>query len=440
MRLEGTLDAFSLPDIFQLLSFTRKTGTLHLRREACHGAVHVRDGAVTGARADVRRQALGRRLVGAGLVDDQTLAAAVEQLVDRPGAGLGKMLAERAELDPDAVRALAAEQATDAVFDLMRWPDGEFAFIVDEPDPDDLGAALPVEQVVEESTRRLAAWASLTAAVPAPGAVVSFAPAPATAPVLTVGEWQLLSLVDGRRTVSDLGALSGCGDFAMVGALAALVERGLLHVRSPEQADDGAGALVRRQQLLAALEGLSVEEPAAAPLSPVQPAPAQPGPVEAGPVPLAPVPLPPVPVAGPAEPGPAEAPVLEGVPAVQDPAPGVIPVQVAPGLALAPEAPDAPGLALAPEGSDAPGPVALASVDPGTPAPLRPSGRGPVVPERPEPFSAARRPEHAESGSVGAVHGTAALQPEGWTPTPVERDPSIDKTLLLRLIAGVRGL
>ena len=28
MKLEGTLDAFSLPDIFQLLSFTKKTGTL----------------------------------------------------------------------------------------------------------------------------------------------------------------------------------------------------------------------------------------------------------------------------------------------------------------------------------------------------------------------------------------------------------------------------
>ena len=34
MRLEGSLDAFSLPDIFQLLSFTRKTGGLHL---AHHG-------------------------------------------------------------------------------------------------------------------------------------------------------------------------------------------------------------------------------------------------------------------------------------------------------------------------------------------------------------------------------------------------------------------
>ena len=35
MKLEGSLDAFSLPDIFQLLSFTKKSGGLHLRHDGC---------------------------------------------------------------------------------------------------------------------------------------------------------------------------------------------------------------------------------------------------------------------------------------------------------------------------------------------------------------------------------------------------------------------
>ena len=64
MRLEGTLDAFSLPDIFQLLSYTKKTGALHLRRDALHGVVHLRDGAVTGGRSDVSRQALASQIGG----------------------------------------------------------------------------------------------------------------------------------------------------------------------------------------------------------------------------------------------------------------------------------------------------------------------------------------------------------------------------------------
>ena len=365
MRLEGTLDAFSLPDVFSLLSMTRKTGTLHLRREALHGAIHLREGAGTGARSDGHRQALGRRVVGAGAVDDATLASAVEELVDRPGAGLGKLLVERAGLDRDAAELLAGEQATDAVFDLMRWPDGEFAFVIDEDDPDDVGLALPVDGLVAEARRRLEEWAALTAAVPAPDALVSLSPSPAEPPTLSAEEWQLLGLVDGHRTVADLVEAYGRGDFALVRALAGMVERGLLVVHTPGDGD-ATGAVVRRQQLLAALEGRPLPVPAA----------------------------PPAPVAAPV----AEAPAVPSVPAQ-------------------------------------------------------------VIPERPEPFTPPRRVEHPEpspayarasspgapaaGGSVGAVHGSTALQPDAapaGAPSPVERDPSVNKSLLLRLIAGVRGL
>src|SRR3954465_660062 len=191
MRLEGTLDAFSLPDIFQLLSFTKKTGTLHLRRGAegadAHGVVHLRDGAVTGARSDARRQALGRRIVGAGLVDDKTLAAAVARVRSDESFGLARALAEAAPAVAEVARELAAEQATDAVFDLLRWPDGEFAFVVDEAAPDDLGAARAVADVVTEARRRVDAWTE--AGVPAGDAIVSLVTSPVEAPSLSRDEW-----------------------------------------------------------------------------------------------------------------------------------------------------------------------------------------------------------------------------------------------------------
>lgn len=361
MRLEGTLDAFSLPDIFQLLSYTKKTGTLHLRRDDDHGVVHLRDGAVTGARSDVRRQALGRRIVGAGVVDDATLADAVERVQADPSCGLARALADSGSLTEDFARALAVEQASDAVFDLLRWPDGEFAFVVDEADPDDLGAAVAVEDVVAEGQRRMQTWAE--ADMPARDAVISLSAAPAEEPTMSRDEWSLLSLVDGRRTVGDLVVLSGRGEYVVVSAIAGLVERGLLTVGDPS--DDVA----RRQELLGALEGI-------APVA--TPAPAAPAPVSS----------------------------------------------------------KAPRAATA--------------------------GRAPVIPERPEPFTPPRQPEHAETpassyarasapvqrpaatvaSSVGDVHGATAMQPttEAAPSLQIERDPSVNKSLLLRLIAGVRGL
>ncbi|WP_346925622.1 DUF4388 domain-containing protein [uncultured Arthrobacter sp.] len=358
MRLEGTLDAFSLPDIFQLLSFTKKTGTLHLRKESAHGAVHLRDGAVTGARADVARQELVRRLLGSGLVDDDALAAAAEELSGDASLSLAQLLAEKAGLDVEQVKEIAAEQVNDAVFSMLRWTEGEFAFVVDETDPDDLGATVPVEEVVAEGQRRLEAWATLVEEVPAPDAVVTVNAAPSDEPSATRDEWALLALVDGRRTVADLVALAGRGEYAVVSALAGLVGRGLLVVGG-----SGDDQLVKRQSLLAALEGT--------------------------------------------------------------PAP------------VAPPAPKA----------------ATSHAAPAIPAPA-----APVIPERPEPFTPARRPEHAEespayarsgspvptasAGSHGSVHGATALQPDAdpAIASLIERDPSVNKSLLLRLIAGVRGL
>ena len=366
MRLEGTLDAFSLPDIFQLLSYTKKTGTLHLRREGQHGLVHVRDGLVTGGRGDAACQALGRRLVGAGLVDDDVLAEAVEKVMDEPGAGLAKALADSGRLDAELLKTLAAEQATDAVFELLRWPDGDFAFVVDEEDPDDLGAALDVEAVVADGRKRLEALAELSDKVPSSTAVVSLHPAPWGDPALSREEWALLSLVDGARTVSDLVMLSGTGEFVVISTLAALAERGLITVA---ERSEGVNPLVQRQQLLAALEGRTPAEPVAAPAAPTPP-----------------------PARKPVIPERAEHIVPERQPAfAEEPAPAA--------TRAAPARTDfAPAASASPTSSPAP------------------------------------------AASVGAVQGAHALQPDAAASSFIDRDPAVNKSLLLRLIAGVRGL
>jgi hypothetical protein len=71
---------------------------------------------------------------------------------------------------------------------------------------------------------------------------------------------------------------------------------------------------------------------------------------------------------------------------------------------------------------------------------VRPSANGrdlsAVTPQRPEPFIPQRAPEHPEPAV--AVGGGVAAAPA--TAHAIERDPSVNKSLLLRLIAGVRGL
>lgn len=358
MTLEGSLDAFSLPDIFQLLSFTKKTGALHITGPAAKGVVFFATGSVTGAASDVSRQSLGRRLVGAALLDDKQLADVLEAVRNDPTLGLAKAAHDAGAVDDGVLHEVVVEQSTDAVFDLLRWTRGDFAFMADEPNPDDLGVSLNVEEVITEARRRLEEWETLTKAVPAPDAVVSVVLKPSEGETsVSPEEWALLALADGRRTVAELVRLTGRGEFATVKTLGTLVDRRLVAVRRGEtDANDSVAALLRRQAELSVLEG-------------------RPEPVR--------------------EPDPA--PVV--APAAERPRPEVVPD---------------------------------------------------VVPQRPEPL-VNRKPEFPEERPPGVrpasavrttteTEGSAAVATDATVSPIIGHDPSVNKSLLLRLIAGVRGL
>ena len=364
MKLEGSLDAFSLPDIFALLSMTKKTGGLHLRREGAHGVVWLTTGAVTGGASDVTRQALARRLIGSGHVSDDALQTAIDQAANDDTVGVARAIQQAGALDEGVLHDLVAEHIIDTVFDLLRWPDGEFAFAVDETNPDDVGVSRQVEDIVTEARRRLESWGNVAATIPSPQTVLSLSTTPPDDPQLSRDEWAMLALIDGQRTVGEVVALCGRGDYNVVSALADLVTRGLLRTGDGE---DGVQALLRRHSLLARLE-------TAAPVAPS--APAEPEPTMS------------------AE-EPAEEPVAE---------------------------------------------VTAISAQRATVVPTQAGEREEVTPQRPEPFLPKRQPEHPEPipAKVAATAGGAAT---AAAPSPlIERDPSVNKSLLLRLIAGVRGL
>lgn len=406
MKLEGSLDAFSLPDVFQLLSLTKKSGGLHLTNGQVSGVVYFAGGAVTGASSDASRQALARRLVGLGAADDAALRRAVERAA-ADGAGVTRALVEAGAVDPSVVQRLALQQVVDAVFDLLRWPNGDFSFAMDEENPDEVGLSVPADQIVSEAAARRESWESLSRLIPSPEVVLTMPVVVPEGTTVAPDEWALLSLVDGVRPVGELVDVSGAGQFAVVSTLGALLQRGLLAIRD-EESPDHIALVRRRQQLLAPLEG----GPAAA--SPATPTP-------------------------------------EPVPTVTVGAVGVAGMAAA-GAVTAPAAPAAP----------TPEPLApAATAEPGVlPGAHDPAG---VVPPRPEPFLPKREVDHPEpsrapsfaaptaggapvspplsapsTGATGTVGTATAAQPVAES--AIERDPTVNRSLMLRLIAGVRGL
>jgi hypothetical protein len=415
VKLEGSLDAFSLRDIFQLLSFTKKSGGLHLRAGESDGVVYFAGGAVNGASSDLTRQTLARRLLGTGSVSEESLAEAVRRAQGDEAVGVARALLETEVMAGDVVAHAAREQTVEAVFDLLGWDGGDFAFAVDQVNPDDVGVALTVEDVIAEADTRRGAWEELSQTIPSPGSVVAMRTVPGDDLHVSREEWGLLAIIDGARTVVDLAELSGRGQYAVVSALAELVRRGLLEVRDDSAQDqiDHLNSIQRLQNLLAPLESATFQ-----PIASAEPA---------------------THVNGLGEPSEASQSGL-----------------------YEPGGPGESGESASPSEYGEPAPPATELADESSVAFDEPTV-GDVVPARPEPFLPRRQPEYAEAVDAAAIDtdidsgidvaatpinghvalatvGNAAIAAEQNVAAIIERDPSVNRSLMLRLIAGVRGL
>jgi hypothetical protein len=180
VTLQGSLDAFPLPDVLGLLASTKKAGELLVR----------------GTWSD------GRVWVNAG------------ELVD--------------------AEAPRATNLVDAIFELLRLEEGSFVFDPNASVPD--GPSQPVEPVLMEAQARLDEWRIIEAVVPSVDTPVSLAPrAPSAKVGLSAEQWRIVVAIGSGGTVEAVANELGLGEFGACAAVKTMVDAGLLVV-------DGVGA------------------------------------------------------------------------------------------------------------------------------------------------------------------------------------------------------
>jgi len=261
MALRGNLRDFSLPDVFQLVTFSRKTGVLRITSESgAQGSVWFRDGEVFFASSNWHTDLLGQRLVRAQRITPQALNRSLELRAAEPESGrrLGQILVDEGYITEAVLEAFVQEQIQDTIFDLMRWDEGEFDFeampeVVDE----DIGLVVSIENVVMEGSRRLEEWNRIRRKIPSMEVVFKMATAPGEGTFeisLKPTEWQLLLLVDSTRSVSELARETGRTDFEVARVLYGLFSAGLLEFATDEEIERNRAERTAREAKLAELE------------------------------------------------------------------------------------------------------------------------------------------------------------------------------------------
>lgn len=244
MGLEGTLKAFSLSDIFQVLGLQRKSGLLIVENEDDAITISFLGGQIVSAESRKHRQdnQIGKLLLRAGRIGEGDLARALE-LQKETRQRLGFLLIRERMATPEDLREALRLQIFRTLQQAFQWSDGTFRFSQEgqiEYDADHM-APVPTESVLMEAAQIHDELPRLRAKIHDNEIVFRRAPGKEEIDLVSAGdsaseaavtgsraEQETWRWVDGRRTVGQILQSAFLSDFDVLKGLCDLMDRKLI--------------------------------------------------------------------------------------------------------------------------------------------------------------------------------------------------------------------
>jgi len=162
MALEGTLEDFSLADIFQLIGIQRKTGILSLKNSNETVSVTFHHGMVIGADSVPRKleDRIGKVLVKTGLISQDELQEALD-LQQKTLQKIGFILINQEYISKDQLKEALQIQVTQMIYRLFRWTSGEYYFDQKakvDPEGDESIPPVSAESILMEGIHMIDEW------------------------------------------------------------------------------------------------------------------------------------------------------------------------------------------------------------------------------------------------------------------------------------------
>jgi CheY-like chemotaxis protein len=181
---------------------------------------------------------LGRFVVEEGLVTPTEIDAILRGRNSDPPLGgpsgsakplLGDMLREAGRLSEDQLKVALLRQASELIYELLRWQTGSFEFRRQTQSNEAARArlSLPVASVVMEGFRRVDEWRAVETSLGNFESVLQREPMATEArgaPPLSRPETLVLDSIDGERTISQIISASHMSSFDVCRILAQLLE------------------------------------------------------------------------------------------------------------------------------------------------------------------------------------------------------------------------
>ena len=241
MSFTGNLKTVAFPDILQLLSTGNKTGILSITRGHAKREISFKDGNIVCASTESEEEEfLGSLLVRQGRIGKADLGEALD-LHKSSGKKLGLVLSEMELLSREEIADCLRQQIEEIIYNLFSWVEGDFIFQEGKlPKAKGIQVELQTMNVILEGTRRIDEWLEIQKSLPGDDAVLQVLLGPKSRSgevTLSLEEFQVLSLINGERSIPEIVSTSPAGEFATYRGIYKLLGAGLIEETKSKRVD-----------------------------------------------------------------------------------------------------------------------------------------------------------------------------------------------------------
>jgi hypothetical protein len=250
VALEGDLRVFRLPDILQMIAQQQKTGILTVQGEQDILAVSFLRGEIVAADALNQNfeEGLGEVLASQGVVRPEDFVR-VSEGHKSSGQRLADYLVDRGILSRHQLLGALRQQTYRLLLQVLRWSEGEFKFYSGEEVSFEEGVQpISVEELLMRSIGDLLGEGTLSGTLP--HGFVAYERLPTQRVLRLLGRdgdlpgddpgeiWisaddeRVLQKLDGRASATEIGEVTGLGEYKTLYSLFRLLQAGLVRPRS----------------------------------------------------------------------------------------------------------------------------------------------------------------------------------------------------------------
>lgn len=253
LDLQGSIERFTLPEIFQLIAAGRKSGTLGIQKDDSIVMVYFKEGDIVYGYGPRQTFHLGQLLRDRGVITSGQLEEAIGiQARTENSKRLGEILIERRFIDRADLESVVRQQIEELLYSLLSWETGSFKFYENQfPTDEEITVRISVENVILEGLRRVDEANMVRQTLPNSEAVMTISASQSGRSrdvSLEAAEWNILALVDGHRSLNQICQNSPFDDQTTMSKLAQLKLAGLITQteRKPTTSSDQLEQMIDR--------------------------------------------------------------------------------------------------------------------------------------------------------------------------------------------------